>query len=118
MRVRYTSGRLSTEFEGNQTEIFAALAEFQEIFEETSCGKCGSDNIGFVVREVKGNKFHELHCRNPECHAKLAFGKHRQTETLFPRRKAGNNDPTGLPEGEWLPDRGWIKWDASQKKAV
>lgn len=108
MKVRYTAGRLSTEFEGNQVEIFGRLAEFQEIFEETTCGKCGKNNLRYVVREVDGNSYHELHCK--DCRAKLAFGQHKNTNTLFPKRKS--------PDGDYLPDRGWMRWDNKTKKAV
>lgn len=119
MKVRYTVGRLSTEFEGTQVDVFREIANFQEIFEENRCGKCGSEDIRYVVRtDDDDNKYHELHCRNPKCRAKLAFGQHKKTETLFPKRRAGANDQTGLTKGEWLPDRGWLRWDSQQKKLV
>ena len=52
MKVNYKTinGRLSVELEGDsQRDIFQEIARFQEVFEETVCGKCGSDNIRFVV---------------------------------------------------------------------
>lgn len=118
MKVRYTAGRISTEFEGDQVDIFGQLAEFQEIFEETNCGKCDSESIRYVVRNVEDNSYHELHCK--DCRAKLAFGQHKKQtkKTLFPKRRAGKNHATGLDEGTYLPDRGWLRWDGQAKKAV
>ena len=48
MRVNYTtkSGRISVELDGDtQREIFSQLSNFQEVFDETVCGKCGSDDV-------------------------------------------------------------------------
>jgi hypothetical protein len=118
MKVRYTAGRLSTEFEGDQVQVFGAIAAFQEIFEETTCGKCAGDSLRYAVRENDGNKYHELHCKNPQCRAKLAFGQHKTGDTLFPKRRAGRNDPTGIADGDYLPDRGWLRWDSKAGKAV
>ena len=46
MKVNYhtRNGRLSVELSGDdQKGIFAEIAKFQEVFEESVCGKCGSD---------------------------------------------------------------------------
>ena len=119
MKVRYTAGRLSTEFEGNQVEVFGAIAQFQEVFEESECGKCSSTDLRLVVRTVDGNKYHEIHCKNSKCRAKLAISQHKNEEkTLYPKRKAGKNDSTGLEVGAFLPDHGWLRWDSQAKKAV
>ena len=48
MKVVYQTrnGRLNVELTGDdQKSIFAEIAKFQEVFEETVCGKCGSDNV-------------------------------------------------------------------------
>jgi hypothetical protein len=117
MRLTYTNGKLRTEFEGTQADVFGQLAQFQEVFEESKCGKCNSDDLRYVVRENDGNKYYELHCK--KCRAKLAFGQHKnEQKTLFPKRKASANDPTGLEKGAWLPDRGWLRWDPAQQKVV
>ena len=100
MKVNYKTinGRLSVELEGDsQRDIFQEIARFQEVFEETVCGKCGSDNIRFVVRNVDDNLYCELRCA--DCGAKLSFGSHKKGGGLFPKRKDGDN---------WLPDRGWV----------
>jgi hypothetical protein len=55
MKVNYTTknGRVSVELNGDtQREIFEQLSSFQEVFDETVCGKCGSDDVRFVVRNV------------------------------------------------------------------
>ena len=108
MKVRYTSGRLSVEVEGDkQKDVFAELAKFQEVFEHNKCGKCGGTDVRFVVRTVDDNDFFELHCQ--ECRARLAFGQHKGKEgTLFPRRKDA--------EGQWLKDGGWLKYNPQTGK--
>ena len=63
MKVNYTtkSGRVSVELNGDtQREIFEQLSSFQEVFDETVCGKCGGDDIRFVVRNVDDNLYYEL----------------------------------------------------------
>ena len=104
MKVNYSTGngRLSVELNAEtQTDLFEQLAYFQEVFGETGCGKCGSENLRFQVRTVEDNLYYELRCL--DCGAKLAFGAMKKGGRLFPRRK--NKD------GEWLPDRGWVKWN-------
>jgi len=105
MRVSYQSsdGRLRVEVdEDKPKDVFAELARFQEVFENLKCGKCGHDDVQFVVRNVDDNDFYEIHCKH--CRARFAFGQHKGKEgTLFPRRKDG--------EGNWLPDGGWLKYN-------
>ena len=60
----------------DQKSIFAEIAKFQEVFEETVCGKCGSDNVKFVVRTVDENEYYELRCA--DCGARLAFGVNKK----------------------------------------
>jgi len=112
MKVRYTSGdgRLSVEVEGeNQKSVFGEIARFQEVFEHTICGKCNGQDLRFVVRNVSDNDFYEIHCVNPKCRARLAFGQHKGKEgTLFPRRKDDS--------GGWLPNGGWVKFNPQTGK--
>ena len=104
MKVNYTnlSGRINDDIEADtQTEVFEQLAHFQEIFDESVCGKCGSENVRFQVRTVEDNLYYELRCM--DCGAKLSFGVMKKGGRLFPRRKD--------KEGNWLNDRGWVKWN-------
>lgn len=91
---------------GNQAELVQQLSIWSEIFGHNKCGACHKPDIRFVVREVaKGNKkfkYHELHCTNPSCRSKLAFGQHNEGGTLFPKRKDD--------QGNYLPNGGWTKW--------
>ena len=110
MKVQFKSksGRLSVEVEGDtQKDVFRQLSAFQEVFEQTKCGKCGSEDLRFVVRDVEDNDFYELHCN--ECHSRFAFGQHKGKDgTLFPRRKDG--------QGNWIPNNGWTKYNPDTKK--
>jgi len=108
MKVVYTTknGRISTEIEGDsQRDLFEGIARFQEIFEESKCGKCGNDDIQFVTRNVDDNLYYELRCK--ACGAKLAFGANKKGGGLFPKRKDGDT---------WLPDGGWLKWNAKTQQ--
>ena len=103
MKISYNAGKISVELEGDtQKDLFAQLSAFQEVFDESACGKCGSTNLRFVTREVDGNSYYEIRCL--DCGARLEFG---QGGGLFPRRKS--------KEGEWLPDGGWVKWNSKTK---
>jgi hypothetical protein len=109
MKVTYQTrnGRLNVQLEGDsQRDIFGEIAKFQEVFEEDRCAKCESDNIKFVVRNVDDNFYYELRCA--DCGARLSFGSHKKGGGLFPKRKDG--------EGNWLPDRGWVKWNPKTEK--
>lgn len=102
MKASYKlSDKLQFEVEGEgQKDIFKEIASIQEIFGETKCGMCGSENIKFVVRVVEDNEYYELRCM--DCGATLAFGQHKKGGTLFPKRKD--------EKGEYMPNRGWYKW--------
>lgn len=107
MKVTYNSanGRLLAEIEGeSQKDIFQEISKFQEVFEENTCGKCKGQDIKYVVRNVDDNHYYELRCNS--CGAKLAFGVHKKGGGLFPKRKDGDN---------WLPDNGWLKWNAKKE---
>ena len=109
MRLNYTTnnGRISVELEGEtQVDLFAQLGAFQEVFDETECGKCQSENLRFQVRNVDDNLYYELKCM--DCGARLSFGVMKKGGRLFPRRKD--------KEGNWRPDRGWVKWNPDTKQ--
>ena len=107
MKISHNIGRTTVELESDTVkDAFAQLSTFQEVFGEDKCGKCGSDNLRFVVRENDGNSYYEIRCQ--ECGAKLSFGANKVGGGLFPRRKDA--------EGDWLSDRGWQKWNPKTKK--
>lgn len=103
--VYKVSDKVSFEIEGsNQKDIFEQLAKIDEVFGHSDCpitesGK-SSSNIKFVVREDKdGNKYYELRCKEKP-YARMAFGQHRSTKTLFPKRQE---------EGEYA-GKYWFVW--------
>lgn len=89
----------------NQKDLFEELATAQEVFGQSKCEACGSTDVKFVVREVEDNKYYELQCQ--ACRAKLAFGCHKKTPTLFPKRKGD--------DGKFVGKFGWVKWDGTKK---
>ena len=111
MKYIYTTanGRLTVEFEADeQKAAWKQLAIFQEVFTETKCGVCGSENLRFVTRTVDKNDFYELHCI--DCGAKLAFGQHKTGGTLFPKRKDEDD--------KLMPNNGWFKWNGEKSTAT
>jgi hypothetical protein len=108
MKVTYKSksGRFSVELEGSQKEIFGEISDFQEVFENDKCEACGKSNIRFVVRTVEDNEYYEIHCLEKGCRAKLAFGQHKKSDTLFPKRKS---------ESGYLDNQGWTKYVPESK---
>tara|TARA_R110000744_G_scaffold245633_1_gene362289 strand:+ start:1261 stop:1590 length:330 start_codon:yes stop_codon:yes gene_type:complete len=106
MKINYKTGRINVELEGDtQKDLFSQLSAFQEVFDENTCGKCASQNIRFVVREVDENHYYEIRCQ--DCGGRLEFGQVKKGGGLFPRRKD--------KEGGWLPDNGWVKWNPKTK---
>ena len=101
------------------TELWEELAALEEAFTETTCGKCGGSHIRHIVRENDdGDKFYEVHCQNMKCRAKLRMSQRKKGGNLYPRRKAVANDSSGLEEGAWLPNGGWMRWDKEKNKEV
>lgn len=87
-----------------QTDVFEQLSSMQEVFGSTTCGKCKSTDVQFVVRDVDENKYFELRCK--KCFARLSFGQHKKGGGLFPKRKDGD---------KYLPDGGWLKWNKEKQ---
>lgn len=83
---RVLGGRVTLELEGGtQKELFAAIAQAQEVFDaDQACGMCEDQNLKFQVRNIEGNAFYELACRG--CGAKLEYGQHKDNRTLYPKR--------------------------------
>lgn len=101
MKVTYTTtdGRLRFDTEITTTkQAFEFVADVQEIFEEESCGKCGSKAIHFQVREYDKNLYYKMVCT--KCRAQLDFGQHKEGGGLFIKQW---DKEAAKP----LPDRGW-----------
>jgi hypothetical protein len=92
---------LTFEFDSaNVKELWKQIGEVQEVFGETHCGACKSENIRFRCRTVEENDYYELHCT--DCNKVKAYGQLKKGNKLFPKRKD--------KEGNWLKDNGWVSW--------
>ena len=117
MKIVKQFGNVTMELESDtQIGLVDEIIKHNDVFGNDKCGKCNSDNISFTRRDVDGDIYYEIRCN--KCGAKLALSQHREGNTLYPKRKAGKNDSTGLEKGEWLPDGGWVKWDKELQKEV
>ena len=102
MKFNVDLGKINAEIEGDSIrDVFQNIAQVQEVFGENVCGKCGGDDLKFVVRTVDDNQYYEIRCKT--CGAKLSFGANKKGGGLFPKRKDA--------DGSWLPDNGWVKWN-------
>jgi hypothetical protein len=121
MKVTYTlDNGLTVELEGKtQTDIWDQLAEFQEVFGNTTCvakikGQVvKSDKVKFVKRTVDDNDYYELLCvdgESPLFMYKKSFGQHKKGGTLFPKRD--------VPEGCIPGLNGWHKYVKSNDSAT
>ncbi len=117
MKVSKSSnGIVTVQAEGTTVKgLFKELAVLEEVFTERECGCCGGTALRFVVRHVEDNDFYELHCKDQKCRARLAFGAHKQGETLFPKR-AVKDKKTKVRT--YLPDNGWAKWSGKEEEAT
>lgn len=126
MKIFYRpNAKFTVEFEPkNVQELFQELGPLQEVLSEAEkCGKCGCTDVKFNHRKVDGNDFYELICGNNKCRAKLSLGTERESKNLFPRRYEQDPDDPKKPlmrDGKkvWLPDGGWVRWDANLGKNV
>ncbi len=121
MKVRYRPNR-NIEFEieaEGQKEVFKELATTTEVFGESCCGNCESEDIYFRVRTVtakegknKGKVFtyYEMVCH--ECGHYLPYGQHQQGGTLFPSRFLGAGDDKSFDKEH----RGWRKQTGFQEE--
>ena len=113
------------EVEGEtQKELFAEMARASEVFGESKCGLCGSQNIRPVVRCVTQGKkvyeYHEYHCQEQNCRARLALSQNMEGGTLYPVRKLLENGKpaTGddVVNGKYSKSNGWTKYRGEPKE--
>ena len=99
-KVTVKSGNVTVEAEG-QKDLFELLATYQEVFGTVECVGCKKHNLRYTVREQedskgKKQKYYELRCQ--DCFAKLPFGQHNDSPTLFPKK--------------------WVRWDKANNVEV
>ena len=88
-------------------DAFEQMAMAYEVFNETTCGLCGSTNIRPVHRQVEKFHFYEFGCN--DCDARLSLGQLSDNSGgLFPVRRL--IPATGKPDfklGTTGRHRGW-----------
>jgi|ETNvirenome_6_85_1030632.scaffolds.fasta_scaffold119329_1 hypothetical protein len=122
MKVTYDSNTkgLKAEFDcATQQELFKELSEFQEVFEDVPTRKDSNGNLmspkdlRFNIRKNGDDEYFEVRYvgDNKEFWGvRKAFGCHKKGGGLFPQRKD--------KDGEYLPHKGWVKWDKESEKYV
>lgn len=113
MNVTYKTpdGRLSFQFEADTVKgVFGGIAKLQEVFEVADkCGKCGSTQIRFEIRDFDGNSYYKFRC--DDCTATLDFGQNKNGKDLFPKIK-GDADASYKP----LPNGGWYIYEGKNRQ--
>lgn len=114
------NGNTTVHAEGQNTaEVFEKLAMLCETFGEPDAVK-GSERGDYVyrVREVDGNKFHELY--SSSLNAKLPFGQNKETKHVYPKRMETDSKGKAIRDdngkAKYLPDRGWLRWNPDTQK--
>lgn len=118
MKVQVRCGGGAVQAEGeSHAELWEQIAQLEEAFSDHECGKCQSGNVRHIVRENDGgDKFYELHCMEMGCRARLRMSVRKKGGAFYPKRKAGENDSSGLEQGAWLPNNGWMRFNKETGK--
>lgn len=93
MKVEYVSpnGRLKLGFDcSGVKQLIKNLSQVTELLEgDSECGQCGSKTISLEHRNAQGFDFYGMRCHS--CGGTLSFGQHKEGDTLFVKRDAGQN---------------------------
>lgn len=117
MKAILNTKLLTIELEADsQLDMFRSVAATQEVFGETRCGLCQSDELRYRVRVVQGNEFPELLCLNPDCGAKLSYGQSKDKKSIFPIRKLTKAGVPHRKTGSYGKHNGWTKYHGEQKE--
>lgn len=102
-----SNGRLKIRLDVEDNKaLFDKLAKIQELFEEESCGSCGSKNLKFSHRtNSQGIVFREIRCQ--ACRHVLKIGATIDGSDIFPRRD-------DVKTGKILGNNGWHDWKADR----
>lgn len=115
----WVSKNLSVQVEGDDNKaVFKGVAEAQELFSDSCCGACKSDNIKYQVREVEDNQFYEIVCN--DCYSKLSYGHAKTGGKMYPKRMETDNKGKAVKDkdgkGKSLPHKGWVKYNRETGK--
>ena len=113
MKLTYTNDKFTVDLEAEKMQgLFDQVANFQEVFENQTCGKCGKTNIRCCVRVSGKYTYREMKCL--DCGAKLAFGTNETSEQMFPKNYRLDEGKDGPKR--YLPDNGWGKYNKETER--
>jgi hypothetical protein len=104
------------------TDLFKGISKVQEVFDVQECGCCKNKNLRFVVREVDGNEYYEMHCTDLGCRARLPFGLSKENKgEMYPKKRFASLSPAEQKNREsekeyadghsgYLANNGWYKY--------
>ncbi len=110
---------LSFEIEADtEDDTFKSIARVQEVFNNSTCGKCKSSNTHYMCRhDSKDNDWLEVVCK--DCRAKIIFGRTKKNGQIYPKVKwsqlsekqqeqRANEEAYADKHYGYLPDNGWF----------
>ena len=71
-----------------EPELFRQVARVHEGFAVKKCGKCGCEDVKFVVRAAsKKSKWMEVVCQDFNCRAKLVYSSTEDQTMVYPKTR-------------------------------
>jgi len=82
-------GQFEVEYDGTIKEIHQQIYYVSEALGHNKCGnpKCGGENIQPAFRNVDGNNYYSILCK--DCNHSLQLGQYKKGEGLFAKRGEG-----------------------------
>jgi len=117
MQVQLHCGRTTVVGEGqSHVDVFRQLVDLQDLFGNSRCGKCGSDNTYYRIRKTEKDRkkfeYFEMSCR--DCYAKLPYHMHDDDKkgSMYIQKRVP--DEKKEPNTEYY-EGGWEKYNKPQE---
>ena len=97
--------------------LLKQISDIVSALEPEPCGKSKSLNTLPRVREIDGDSYYEMQCK--DCWAVLQLGLNKKGGTLYKKRAKTDKDGRVVKEDgktAYLSSNGWLKWNKNTKK--
>lgn len=101
----------------SMTDLVDKLTEVKDSIGPEPCGKCKSKNTFPQSRKTGDNTFYEIKCE--DCGAVLQLGINKADKNLYKKRMKTDGKGKAVKDENdkavYLPNNGWLKWNAEKK---